>query len=624
MSEDIFETPSSTPNFQTELASQLADLVPEAIADGKIDVIKLQELLAQDAADTTERFGLFWPGKRLALQVAQSPTKATLKPMFSESQNWDTTENVYLEGDNLQALKVLQKHYHGKIKMIYIDPPYNTGKDFVYKDNFVSGISSYLEWSSQVSDAGKPLASNSESDGRYHSNWLNMLYPRLKLARNLLTEDGAIFISIDDHEVDNLRRLCAEVFGESNFISQLVWQNRVSPANDATWFSSDHEYVLVYAKRASSWSPNRLDRTEKQNSYYKNPDNDLRGPWNSAAYTCNKNSDERPNLYYPIINPHTGEEVWPKKTAVWAYSKETHEENVRNNLLYWGADGKSASPRKKTFLTEVGKVVPRSFLGHNEVGSTQSSTLDFLKIFEHNYFQYTKPVGLIKRLIQYGTSDGDLILDFFSGSGTTAHATMALNAEEATNRRYILVQLPEPISPDSQAGRDGYRSIPEIARERIRRASNGIAESQGLLSHELDFGFRAYSLSDTNFTKWSETSEVTPSDLEAHLFDSKDSAADSTSQDDLLSELLLKMGYSLSEKVAAATVGGLSVKSVGGGLIFAYLNEHIKPTLEALRHVVSESPARLIILEDAFQGDDELKTNLAQLCKSQNIELWTA
>lgn len=624
MNDEIFETPSSTTNFQTELAEQLAELAPEAVADGKIDILKLQELLANDAADTSERFGLFWPGKRLALQVAQSPTNATLKPMFKESQNWDNTENVYLEGDNLQVLKVLQKHYHGKVKMIYIDPPYNTGKDFVYKDNFVSDISSYLEWSSQVTDAGKPLASNSEADGRYHSNWLNMMYPRLKLARNLLTEDGAIFISIDDHEVDNLRRLCAEVFGESNFISQLVWQNRVSPANDATWFSSDHEYVLVYAKRASSWNPNRLDRTEKQNSYYKNPDNDPRGPWNSAAYTCNKNSDERPNLYYPIINPHTGEEVWPKKTAVWAYSKETHEENVRNNLLYWGADGKSASPRKKTYLSEAGKVVPRSFLGHSEVGSTQSSTLDFLKIFEHNYFQYTKPVGLIKRLIQYGTNDGDLILDFFSGSGTTAHATIALNAEESTNRRFILVQLPEPISPDSQAGRDGYRSIPEIARERIKRASNGISVSQGLLPNEIDFGYRAYSLSDTNFSKWSASSEVTTSALEAHLFDSKDSAADSTSQDDLLSELLLKMGYSLSEKVVTVTFGGLSIKSVGGGLLFAYLNENIKPTMEALREVVSESPARLIILEDAFQGDDELKTNLAQLCKSKNVELWTA
>lgn len=624
MTEDIFETPSSTPNFQTELAEKLADLVPEAVAEGKIDVVKLQELLAEDAAETSERFGLSWPGKRKALLVAQSPTTATLKPMLSQSQNWDRTQNVYLEGDNLQALKVLQKHYHGKIKMIYIDPPYNTGKDFVYKDNFVSGINSYLEWSSQVSDAGKPLASNSESDGRYHSNWLNMMYPRLKLARNLLTEDGAIFISVDDHEVDNLRRLCAEVFGESNFISQLVWQNRVSPANDATWFSSDHEYVLVYAKKANSWSPNRLDRTEKQNSYYKNPDNDPRGPWNSAAYTCNKNSDERPNLYYPIINPHTGEEVWPKKTAVWAYSKETHEENVRNNLLYWGADGKSASPRKKTFLTEAGKVVPRSFLSHSEVGSTQSSTLEFLKIFEHNYFQYTKPVGLIKRLIQYGTSDGDIVLDFFSGSGTTAHATMALNAEEATRRRYILVQLPEPIATDSQAGRDGYQTIPEIARERIRRASNVISESQGLLSSELDCGFRTYVLSDTNFNKWSENSEVAASELAAHLFDSKDSAANSASQEDLLAELLLKMGYSLSEHVETTTVGGLSIKSVGGGLLFAYVNEHIKPTLDALRQVINESPARLLVLEDAFQGDDELKTNLAQLCKSKNIELWTA
>ncbi len=625
--DDIQSVQGTTPDFKTEFAKQLSELAPELVTDGKIDSKKLQELLDGDEADDSERFGLFWPGKKRAMRAAQEPTTATLKPVKEESKDWDTTQNLFIEGDNLEVLKVLQKHYHNKIKMIYIDPPYNTGKDFVYPDNYKEGLASYLEFTNQVDTEGRKVSTNSDTDGRYHSNWLNMMYPRIKLARNLLNDEGVIFISISDHEVDNLKKICNEIFGEYNFVSQLVWQNRVSPANDAKWFSGDHEYILVYARKKDSWYPNRLERTEKQNSYYKNPDNDPRGPWNSAAYTCNKNSDERPNLYYAITNPITGEEIWPKKTAVWAYSRETHEENVKANLLYWGSDGKSRSPRKKQFIQDAKRVVPRSVLNYSEVGSTQQSTLDFLKLFDSNYVQYTKPRDLISRLIQYGSNEDDIVLDLFSGSGTTAHSVMELNAKIGSNRKHIQVQLPEPTEENTDANRDGYKTIADIAKERIRRAGEKIkadfADKISERKESFDAGFRVYRLAESNFTKWQSQSDTNQDSLQQHLLDIRESSNDAATEEDLLTEVLLKQGISLTAPIFHADVAGLSVWTVGDNLVCAYLNEKQRPNLDQLRAIAANEPAKLIVLEDAFQGDDELKTNLHQICKSQKIELWT-
>ncbi|WP_448622984.1 site-specific DNA-methyltransferase [Dickeya fangzhongdai] len=501
ISSDLFDIPSTTPNFRTELAAQLAELIPEVVADGKLDVEKLRELLADDVADSNERFGLFWPGKKRALRAAQAPTTATLKPDPVNSKEWDTTRNVFIEGDNLEVLKILQRHYHNKVKLIYIDPPYNTGKDFVYPDNYKEGLDSYLEWTRQVNEEGKKVSTNSETEGRYHSNWLNMMYPRLKLARNLLTDDGVIFISIDDNEQENLRKLCNEVFGEGRFIAQLIWKSRVSEDTRATTgVSTDHEYILVYSNRET------------------------------------------------------------------------------NGLIGNGV------------------------------------------------FSFPKPVSLIFSLAEQIMSDEDIILDFFAGSATTAHAVMQLNAEDNGKRRFIMVQLPEPTPEASEARKAGFATIADISRKRIELAGEKIKSD--VAESNIDTGFRAYKLTDTNFTKWRVTSDIEPDKLTQHLLDLRGSSTDEASPDDLLTELLLKLGYSLNEHLSVQTIAGLDIHAIVGDAdkphLLAYLNERTKPTLEQLRELVNAEPTRLIVLEDAFHGDDELKTNIAQYARSKGIELRTA
>lgn len=559
--------------------------------------------------DKDESYDFTWVGKRKAVIEAGAPINKTLRPNVAASKHWDTTENLFIEGDNLDALKLLQESYLGKVKMIYIDPPYNTGKDFVYRDNFRASVDQYDEDTDYRDEDGNiQFKKNDKSNGRYHSDWLSMMYPRLKLARNLLTDDGVIFISIDDNEQANLKKLCDEIFGEDNFVGQLVWQSRVSPANDAKWFSGDHEYVIVYARIKDNWHPNRLDRTEKQNSYYTNPDNDPRGAWNSAAYTCNKNSDERPNLYYPIINPNTNEEIWPRKTAVWAYSKETHAENVKNDLLYWGADGKSKSPRRKQFLSDAKSVVPRSVLNYSDIGSTQSSTLEFLKLFDANYFQYTKPASLLKRLIQHGAEKNSIVLDFFSGSATTAHATMQLNAEDGGNRKWILVQLPETTDEKSEAYKAGYKTIPDIARERIRRAGDKIAAEHP--DAAVDYGFRALTIADTNYKDvYKPAGALQQSDLLASI----DNIKDDRSELDLLYGVLTQSAKLLNRPItttqyAGATVYQYDYTGAASGLVACFA-----PSVpeEAVKAIATLKPATAVFRDSSF-ADSQAKVNLAE------------
>ena len=616
MSEEIHETPSTTPNFQTELAAQLAELMPEAIADGKVDVEKLKELLDGDAADTSERFGLFWPGKKRALRAAQEPTTATLRPDFENSKDWDTTKNVFIEGDNLEVLKILQKHYHAKIKMIYIDPPYNTGKDFVYPDNYKEGLDTYLEWTRQVNEEGKKLSTNADTEGRYHSNWLNMMYPRLKLARNLLTEDGAIFVSIDDNEVDSLVRLMKELFGESNHLANLAWEKVHTRKNSSKYFSSQHEYIVAFAKRKESWDRHLLPRDGAAADAYKNPDNDPKGPWKLDPVTAH-------NFYsadYAITKPD-GTILKRPKDRYWVFSEASWNAKVAEGAVVWGAG--DSLPMVKRYLSEVQSgLVPVTLLSRKVAGDTATAKREVDDLLGAGVFvDYPKPTKLIRQLLLTTTSADDIVLDFFAGSATTAHAVMALNAEDGARRRVIQVQLPEPLATQSEAWSAGFRTIADISRARIDEVERALAESGG----PGDFGYRAYMLADTNFSKWKVSSDVDRNQLEQHLFDLRESSsADDASADDLLSEILLKQGYSLTEQIAPVDVAGLNLRSVGDGIVLAYLNEHVKPTLEQLRSVVDEDPARLIVLEDAFQGDDQLKTNLAQLCKSKGIELWTA
>lgn len=618
----IYEIPSTTPNLQTELARQLEELVPEAITDGKVDVAKLTELLATDVADSSERFGMFWPGKKRALRAAQEPTTATLRPVKHQSKNWDTTKNVFIEGDNLEVLKILQKHYHGKIKMIFIDPPYNTGKDFVYPDNYREGLETYLEWTKQVNEEGKKLSTNSESEGRYHSNWLNMMYPRLKLARNLLTDDGVVFITIDDAEVAHLRKAADEVFGEANFVANVVWQKKYTRANDARWFSDNHDHVLCYARKKAGMSLNLLPREASQLKAYSNPDGHEKGPWKATPLHAKSGANTGA---YTFTNGVT----WAPPVGTYRrFNDESMKRMDEGNEIWFGADGRQ-TPSRKSFLSEVKDgVTPVTIWGYEEVGHNHEASTEIKTLGLGGLFDNPKPTRLIRRMLTLATGPNDLVLDFFAGSGTTAQAVLAANAEDGGNRRFIVVQLPEPTPEKSEARQQGYKTISAITRRRIDAAgealSNELAEILNDRTAPMDVGYRAYTLVDTNFSKWRVSSDVEPTKLEQHLLSLRDSAEDDATADALLSELLLKQGYSLTELAVEDDVAGLKLQSVGGGLLLAYLEEHTKPTLDQLRAVVDEEPARFVILEDAFHGDDELKTNLAQLCKSKGVELWTA
>lgn len=613
---DIHETPSSTPNFRTELAAQLAELVPEAIADGKVDVTKLQELLDGDAAEGNERFGLFWPGKKRAIRVAQEPTTATLKPDFENSKDWDTTQNVFIEGDNLEVLKILQRQYHGKIKMIYIDPPYNTGQDFVYNDNFAGGVQQYLAWSRQVNEDGKKLSSNSESEGRYHSNWLNMMYPRLKLARNLLADDGVIFVSIDDSEAAHLRRLLDEVFGENSFIAAINHKSRGSVSNDKI-ISPNHNVILVYARKFEVIFANRK-------SIGLDPDlsgfeiSDERGPYKLVPVD-GPGGARKGNPYYEFLGVE----------GYFRYSKETMQELYdageivkRGNTLQRKYYRDKAEQSRKTDTTWWG-----------DAGYTSSATSALKGLMGGAYFDSPKPVSLIERMLKQFSDKESLILDFFAGSGTTGHSVMKLNAADGGDRKWIQVQLPEPTPSNSEARAAGFQSIPEISRRRLELAGEAISDEYAaqisVRNHPLDLGFRTFKLADTSFSKWRVSSEIEADELEQQLLGLRDSADDGATPDDLFTEILLKQGFSLTERVSSVEIASLDLRAVlqadGDLAVLAYLNEHSKPSLDQLRAMVDAIPGgKIIVLEDAFHGDDELKTNLAQLCKSNGIELWTA
>ena len=621
---DIHELTGHSPEFRTQLAKQLEDLVPEAIADGKVDVAKLKELLAEDAGDTNERFGLFWPGKKRAMRAAQEPTTATLKPAKDLSKDWDTTQNIFIEGDNLEVLKVLQKQYHNAVKMIYIDPPYNTGKDFVYPDNFKEGLQNYLEFSKQVDEGGKKISTNAETAGRYHSNWLNMMYPRLKLARNLLTDDGVILVSINDHEIDNLRKVMSEIFGESNMVAQFVWNTKKAAQGmtTANMVVDNHEYVVAYARNAEKFKFLGLQRTGEG---FSNPDNDSRGPWKRQQM-------QRLGQGLPIrrvIDPDTGN-VFEFETP---YAQDKINRWVEEGRIIF-PNSTDKFPVRKEFLNEYES--NQQLVTSLGLYATKSTTQKLYSLFDGvKIFTNPKPDSLLKFLIEVSMSDG-VVLDFFSGSGTIAESVMQLNAEDGGNRKHIQVQLPEPTDEKSEAYKAGYRKISDIARERINRAGEKIktdyADKLAERDTPLDIGYRTYKLSDTNFTKWKSEATNDLGELQMRLDAMRSSSDDNASEEDLLIEVMLKLGLPLTSRTIEREVSGLTVHQVVASddlddsdtqPVF-YLNEHIKPTLEQLRAIVTElTPSRFVILDDAFQGDSQLKTNLVQTCKSYDVELWT-
>lgn len=624
---------------------KITELFPSAITETKdengklkraVNFELLKQLLSPDVVDGDEAYEFTWVGKKASIVEAGKPIRKTLRPCKAESKSWENTENLYIEGDNLDVLKLLQESYLGKVKMIYIDPPYNTGNDFIYRDNFTMDKDDYDEEAGVYDEDGDKLFRNTESNGRFHSDWCSMMYPRLVLARNLLSDVGTIFISIDSGESAQLRKICDEIFGEDNFVDEISWFKKASPSNDAQYFSNDVEYILVYAKQKATWRPNRLPLTEKQMKYYQNSDNDPRGPWNSATYTCNKNKDERPNLFYPIRNPFTNEDVWPKETSVWAYSKEQCSEHIKNNLLFWGIDGTARFPRFKKLLDNHQGVVNRTFWHYDDVNHTQGASEE-LKKFNIVGFATPKPTRLIKKMLQIATDNNSIILDFFSGSATTAHAVMQLNAEDGGNRKFIMVQLPEECPLDSEALKAGYANICEIGKERIRRAGDKILQelasgkgakdgsgygmgsgsgagnadgSGGEMGNPiLDTGFRVLKLDSTNmkdvYYSAGEYDQGKLTDLISNIKDDRDDM-------DLLYGCLLEWGLPLSLPHTSEQIGGVTVHTYNNGDLIACFAPKVSEAV--VREIAGRKPLRVVFRDSSF-ADAPAKINVEEIFK---------
>ncbi|MCK9276411.1 MAG: site-specific DNA-methyltransferase [Syntrophales bacterium] len=535
----------------------------------------------------------------------------TLRPCVEESKNWDNTENLYIEGDNLDVLKLLQESYLGKVKMIYIDPPYNTGNDFVYRDNFTRDKDEYEEEAGVYDEDGDRLFRNTERNGRFHSDWCNMMYPRLVLARSLLRDDGVICISIDDYEIDNMRKICGEVFGESNFVAQIIWQRKYAVSNDDPGIASMHEYIIVYQK-SPVFARNLLPRTEKQLVRYRNLDNDPRGDWSSDNYISNKSRYERPTLWYPIIHPKTGEEVWPDENAVWRYSKEKHEQMVRENRLYWGPDNSYERPRIKRFLSEVQQgVVPSTWWAFEEVGHNDEAVKETATILGKKVFSTPKPVRLLKKILFICSSNDCYVLDFFSGSATTAHAVMQLNAEDGGNRKFIMVQLPEPCPEGSEAAKAGYANICEIGKERIRRAGEKIkadnAGKEGI--DDLDTGFRVLKLDSTNMRDVYYAAGEYTQDLIAMM---EDNIKDDRNDMDLLYACLLDWGLPLSMPHTKEKIGGFTVHTYNDGDLIACFDKNISDVV--VREIAKHHPLRAVFSDNSFSSSPE-KNNVEEIFK---------
>ena len=600
-------------NLAQENVKKLKEIFPEIFTEDQVDLDLLGELLSNGGGyrklDTSkERYSLTWNGKSEARQIAQEVSTGTLRPAKEESKNWDNTENIYIEGDNLEVLKLLQKSYHGKIKMIYIDPPYNTGKDFVYKDNFTDNIENYKKVTGQVSEEGTKLTTNTDTDGRYHSNWLNMMYPRLKLARNLLTDDGVIFISIDDNEQANLKKLCDEIFGEENFIAQIVWERAYAPVNLKKHFSESHDYIVCYSKNINLSINNGLKRSEEADNRYLNPDNDPRGVWQSDNFSVGPAVESN---IYKIVSP-SGRENYPPNGRSWRVSEEKFKEMLLDNRVWFGEDGNGV-PRQKRFLSEVkNSITPMTIWKYIEVGHSQDATKKLKELFDEvHVFDYSKTVELIKRCIELYTVQDDIVLDFFSGSATTAHSVMQLNAEDGGTRKYIMVQLPELCDEDSEAYKAGYKNICEIGKERIRRAGEKIKldESLPLENREkLDVGFKVFKLDSTNIKEWDTDTE----NLQQSLLDSIENIKRDRNTLDVLYEILLKYGLDLNIPIEE----NKDFYSIGGGSLLVSLNKEINNEVinsiceeyKKLQEIDKDFKTTVILRDNSFK-DDEVKTN---------------
>ncbi len=578
----------------------------------------MRDLLGDIAEGQRERYQFTWPGKREAKAEARRPIYKTMIPEPGKSKDWDTTENLYIEGDNLDALKILKETYAGKVKLIYIDPPYNTGHDFVYDDDFAKTRGEYDAESGDYDEEGGRLVANTEGNGRFHSDWCSMMYPRLVLARDLLSADGAIFISIDDNEIENLKKICDEVFGSTNFLAQITWEKRYTRSNNAKLFASLTDWILAYRK-SPELSILRESRSEKTNSIYTNPDNDPRGPWTSVSYVNPATKEQRPNLSYPLLNPITGETV-THPTNAWKYEKSTYEQHVADSRLYWGKDGGNTYPRLKKFLSEMDGAVPANLWSYKEVGSTDIATKEVSDLMDGKYFDFPKPTGLIEKILDIVTDKDSLVIDFFSGSGTTGHSVMHQNMVDSGARKFILVQLPEDCLEGTKAYKDGYRTICEIGEKRIRRAGAKIAADIDKENEQLelgaepkpypDLGFRVLRIDSSNFKDF----YLTPGETsQESLFDFADNVKEGRSDLDLLFEVLPKLGIPYSAKIEERMLAGKKVFFVDGDKLAACFDANVgSDTIEEM----AKAKPWYAVIRDSSMADDATHANYEELFRT--------
>lgn len=634
-------------NFK-KLAAMFPDAVTETINEnGEVvraidkDVL-MQEISCTVVDGNEERYQFTWPDKKKSVLLANAPINKTLRPCREESVDFDTTENLYIEGDNLEVLKLLQETYLGKIKMIYIDPPYNTGNDFVYEDDFAQSTDEYLANSGQYDEDGNRMVQNTECNGRFHTDWLNMIYPRLRLTKDLLTDDGVVFISIDENEMENLRKVCDEIFGESNFIGQFVWQRRTSP-DMRKLVSTAHDYIVTYGKNTENLSNaiNKVRLTEKDTSNYSNPDNDPRGPWASSDFTA---QGFRPNQMYEIVTPG-GAKYTPPEGRCWKNIESEFLKQCAEGRMWFGRDGMGI-PRRKTYLSErEGKNV-WTWWPNSEVGHSQEATQEVKNLFDgHAYFDYPKPVRLLKKIIQIGTHEDSLVLDFFSGSATTAHAVMQLNAEDGGHRKFIMVQLPEATDEKSEAYKAGYQNICEIGKERIRRAGTKINnENEKLkdvpllkdnkdvqlflsiaenghdaiertksafervdISHSLDTGFRVLKCDTSNM----KDVYYNPAEYEVNMFSRlEDNIKEDRTPEDLLFQVMLDLGVLLSSKIEETTIAGKKVFNVEDNYLIACFDSDVSE--ETIKAIAKQKPY-YFVMRDSSMASDSVATNFDQI-----------
>ena len=608
-----------TPNLADENFKKLAALFPNAVTEtvnenGEVvraidkDVL-MQEINTHVVDGREERYQFTWPDKKKAMLTANAPISATLRPSKADSVGKDGTpggwdsENLYIEGDNLDVLKLLRETYLGKVKMIYIDPPYNTGNDFVYEDDFAEDTDSYMGRSGQYDEQGNQLVQNTDSNGRFHTDWLNMMYPRLKVAKDLLAENGAIFISIDDNEIKNIMQICNNIFGEVCYIGAFVWKRRTSSAMDSHLISIDHEYVLCYCKTPGI----KFWGKEKDYKNYSNPDNDPRGIWTTGDLTVGMNGDARPNQYYDLVDPKTGKVYPPNYNRVWSYTRESMSKLIAEGRVIFPADT-SKRPMLKRFASELHVANDPFSSWMDGVGLNTEGTRLLASLFDgKSFFNYTKPMSLMKLLIKQMTQLEDIVMDFFSGSATTAHAVMQLNAEDGGHRKFIMVQIPEACEEKSEAYKAGYKNICEIGKERIRRAGRKIKEEAGMTAQDLDIGFRVLRLDSSNMQDVYYTPDAMRQDL---LSFTTDNIKPDRTPEDLLFQVMLELGVMPSSTIVEAEIDGKKVFDVADGFLLACFDSGV--TTETVTAIAKQQPY-YAVFRDASMADDSTATNFDQI-----------